>query len=111
MSNILNNTTSLQELLEVLQTKATPSGGTDTSDATATADEIFAGETAYANGSKVTGTFTIDSELTTQNDLISQILALIQTKANYNTLYVRDTEPTDDIGKDGDIYIKIEVTT
>lgn len=57
-------------------------GGIDTSDATATADEIFAGETAYTADGKVTGTFTIDSELTTQNDLIEEIVTLVATKAN-----------------------------
>lgn len=57
-------------------------GGTDTSDATATADEIFAGETAYGPDGKVTGTFTIADELTEQNNLISQISTLVATKAN-----------------------------
>ena len=58
------------------------STGTDTSDATASADEIFAGETSYGADGKVTGTFTIDSELTEQNDLISQIASLVASKAN-----------------------------
>jgi hypothetical protein len=57
-------------------------GGADTSDATATADEIFASETAYTADGKVTGTFTIEEELTEQNDLISQITMLVATKAN-----------------------------
>jgi hypothetical protein len=56
-------------------------GGIDTSDATASADEILQGETAYVDGSKVTGTFTIDSELTTQDNLIEQIQSALQNKA------------------------------
>ena len=43
----------------------------DMSDATVTADKIFAGETAYTSEGKITGTFTIENELTEQNDLIS----------------------------------------
>ena len=56
--------------------------GIDTSDATASADEIFNGETAYVNGSKVTGNFTIDSEITEQTDLISQIKTALEGKAS-----------------------------
>ncbi len=55
----------------------TASTGTDTSDATAAAGEIFEGETAYVNGSKVTGTFTIEDELTEQDDLLAQIEAVL----------------------------------
>lgn len=81
MSNLNNNTTQLEALLA--KVNALPeAGGTDTSDTTATADEIFAGETAYTADGKVTGTFTIEEELTEQNDLISQIATLVATKAN-----------------------------
>lgn len=48
-----------------------------TADATANAGEIMSGETAYVNGSKVTGTFSIDSELSTQDDLIAQIKSAV----------------------------------
>lgn len=48
-----------------------------TTDATASASEIMNGETAYVNGNKVTGTFSIDSELSTQDDLIAQIQAAV----------------------------------
>lgn len=56
-------------------------GGIDTSDATATADEIFKDETAYVNGEKITGNFTIDNELSSQDDLISQIEIALRNKA------------------------------
>lgn len=55
-----------------------------TSDATAEADEIMNGETAYINGSKVTGAFTIDEELNTQDDLITQIVTALEDKTNGN---------------------------
>lgn len=55
--------------------------GVDTNDATASADEILQGETAYVAGGKVTGTFTIDNELTAQDNLITQIQSALQNKA------------------------------
>jgi hypothetical protein len=83
MSNLNNNTTQLEALLaKVNALPEAGSGGIDTSDATATADEIFAGETAYTATGKVTGTFTIEDELAAQDDLISQITTLIAQKAN-----------------------------
>lgn len=112
MSKLDSNTAQLELLLE--KVNALPpagSGGTDTSDATAVAEEIFAGETAYVADGKITGTFTIDTEIATQDDLIAQLTALIATKVNYNTLYISTTEPTDDIGVDGDIYIVKGATT
>lgn len=83
MSKLNNNTTQLEALLaKVNNLPEAGSGGLDTSDATATADEIFAGETAYTADGKTTGAFTIDSELSEQNDLISQITTLVAIKAN-----------------------------
>ena len=63
----------IAQIATALEGKAAGSGGTNTSDATAVATEIFEGKTAYISGGKVTGTFTIASELSTQNDLIAQI--------------------------------------
>lgn len=58
------------------------STGTDISDATAVSSDIMLGKTAYVADGKTTGTFTIDNELTEQNDLISQISTLVNQKAN-----------------------------
>lgn len=49
----------------------------------AVASDILSGKEAIDGvGSKITGTFTIEEELTEQNDLISQIATLVATKAN-----------------------------
>ena len=77
-----NGTTAEMTLGEIVSSISEINTGLDTSDATADSSEIFAGETAYVASGKVTGTFTIDSELTEQNDLISQISTLVATKAN-----------------------------
>lgn len=58
-----------------------PSEYITTTDATAVAETVFKDETAYVDGKKLTGTFTIDSELTTQDNLISQIQTALQGKA------------------------------
>ena len=70
--------------------------GIDTSDATASADEIMQGETAYVDGEKVTGTFTIDSELTAQDNLIAQIQTALENKAvgSEPTLQEKTVSPT-----------------
>ena len=61
--------------------KGKAESGVDASDATATADEIFAGETAYGADGKITGTFTIDNELAEQHSLITEIATLLEGKA------------------------------
>ena len=42
--------------ITIFEVEGTLEEGTDTSDATATADDISSGKTAYANGNKITGT-------------------------------------------------------
>lgn len=61
------------KVLSSVSVAAIPDEYITTDDATAEASEILLGETAYVGGEKVTGTFTIEEELTAQNDLISQI--------------------------------------
>ena len=56
-------------------------GGIDTSDATITPETVFLNETGYANGQKVTGTFTIEDEVTAQENLIAQIESALEGKA------------------------------
>ena len=94
MSKLLNNTTSLQNILDALENKATGSGGVNTSDATATENDIMLGETAYVATGKVTGTFTIDNEVTEQTDLIASIKTALSGKAAGGTPILQDKAVT-----------------
>lgn len=81
--SILNNTNLLNNLLE--QANNLPdAGGVDLPELTspATEDEVFSGkELIDQEGNVVTGTFTIDSELNTQDNLIAQLSTILDTKA------------------------------
>lgn len=83
LQNILNK---INQLPEAGETGST-GGGTDTSDATATPELVYQGETFYSANGKETGTMSLDTEIASQNELLTQIEAALATKAtgNYET--------------------------
>jgi len=77
----------IEELMEALDGKAIPDGGggavsLPTLTNPASASEVFAGEEYIdGDGMKKTGTFTLESELAEQDDLIAQLAAALERKA------------------------------
>lgn len=83
MSKLLTNTTDLQEVLEALQTKAATEAVLPELANEGSAHELFSGKQLIdSKGNVVEGSFTIDNELTTQNDLITQIQTALEGKAS-----------------------------
>lgn len=81
-----SDTLRVEELPTVVQ--RLEGGGLNTSDATAVAEDILLDKTAYANGKKITGTFSIDEEIAEQEEkiasqdgLIADIVAALEGKA------------------------------
>lgn len=59
----------------------------------------------YTSGGTIGLDDTIDNEVDTQADLISQIMTALDSKTGYNTIYVGSSVPTNDFGINGDIYV------
>lgn len=93
MSQIKTNTAALQDILDAASNLPKP---LDTSDATATSSKIFNGYTAYVNDKMIAGTFSLDTELSTQDDLIAQIQTALQNKASASepVLQTKTVTPT-----------------
>ena len=69
--------------VEILGVTGTLEEGIDTSDATAIANDILEGKTAYVNGVKLTGTMeNLSNTITEQENLIANLYSLVNTKAN-----------------------------
>lgn len=87
MPKLSDNTQSLRLAIQALQNKtAGGEGGTDTSDATAIAEDLTTGKTAYGALGKLVGTnpyekSTTDQVVSTQADLIAQVTTILQNKA------------------------------
>lgn len=71
---------SFDELMSANQ-EIVENGGAPITDATAEAADIASGKIAYNNNGKVVGSFTLDSELSTQDNLITQIKTALEGKA------------------------------
>ena len=97
-SPLRQNTTTIQNLLNTINSLP-EAGGVELPELSneGSAAELFAGkELIDGNGEKVTGTFTIDSELSTQDSLITQIQTALQNKASASepVLQTKTATPT-----------------
>ena len=100
------NNVDLQTILDTINNlPEAGSGGTDTSDATAVAEDIMSGKTAYVANGKITGSFTIDDEISAQDNLIAQLSAILDDKASANLDTSDATATAEDIVSGKTAYV------
>ena len=72
--------------------------------------ELSGSDTAKGLDDMTTDVNAANAEIAEQTELISQITTLVATKAQYNTLYITNSVPSNDKGVNGDICIVTEAT-
>ena len=91
----------------VLGVTGTLEEGIDTTDATAVASDIMNTKTAYVNGEKVTGTFSIETELTAQEQKLEALETILEGKVGGGSskpnIFLQETEPNKKQG----IWLKV----
>ena len=80
MSNLTNNTTELQEILEILQGKVTGIVLPELSNEATPADLMVGKELIDGLGNKIVGTFSLEDELAAQAELIEQLKTALENK-------------------------------
>ena len=117
--SIKNNTTSLQNLLDMVNALPGAEGIKlpELTNEGAASDLLSGKQLINSEGNKVTGTFSIDSELNTQDNLISQIQSALIGKSSGVTLPTLSNPATSDelmygyelIDEDGNIVVGTHV--
>ncbi len=80
--------------LAVVGTLDTPSGGIDTSDATATANDIAQGKTAYVNGEKIIGAISKTSNIANADATVKQVRRTPVVGSSYYEINMQATGTT-----------------